>query len=213
MFAKDIMTTNPRSVTLKSSILKAYDIMKEYKHAQLPVVDDDNKLLGVITLEGIKNVGSTGELSNSEIKYILNKTKIRDIMQTGIIVIREDTIVENAALSIKENRISSVFVVDVEGKLLGILTRTDVFKALLDMMQIKASGIRLYFECTDEKNVYKELSDFFSDENIEILNLCVNKSNNKLLVSIKLNCLSLDDIVKTKLADLGYTLTSENYRM
>lgn len=213
MFVKDIMTKNPIFVPLDYSVSKAYKLMNDKGFSQLPVVDKDNKLVGLITEDALEKVSPSSNLSDYEINYLLNQTKIRDIMQTGIFVIKEDTIIENAALIIKENRISSICVIDDDKHLSGIITKTDVFKALIDIMSIKTTGTRYYMITDKNKNVFKELSDYFAEENIKIFNLCIKENEDNTEISIKLGNTDISDNVLNKLSQLGYKILSSKIRV
>lgn len=213
MFVKDIMTKNPVSVPLDYPISKAYKLINEKGFSQLPVVDKDNKLVGLITESSLEEVSPSSNLSDYEINYLLNQTKLRDIMQTGIFVIMEDTIIENAALIIKENRISSICVIDKDKRLCGIITKTDVLKALIDTMSIRSSGTRFYMITNKGKNIFKELSDYFANENISILNLCVTENKESFEVSIKLGSSNITENVTDKLNQMGYKILSTKIRV
>lgn len=206
MFVKDIMTENPISIPLDYSVSKAYKLMNEKGFSQLPVVDENNTLVGLITESSLEEVSPSSNLNDYEINYLLSKTKIRDIMQTGFYVIKEDTIIENAALIIKDNRISSICVIDDEKHLSGIVTKTDLFKSLIDIMSIKTTGTRLHLSVNRERNVYKELSDFFSAEDIAIRNICTKEEETSIEVSIKLGSEKISDEVLNKLNNMGYKL-------
>lgn len=204
MLVKDIMTKNPISIPLNYSVSKAYKLMLKEGFSQLPVVDKDNKLVGLITNNALEEVSSDTSLNDYERNYLLNQTKLQDIIQTGFFVIDENTIIENAALIIKENRISSICVINSNKNLCGIITKTDVFKALIDIMNIKSSGTRVYLKCDIGKNVYKELSDFFYDEEITIINFCTTQKDDHIEISIKLDKGDISSSLE-KLKDLGYT--------
>ncbi|MGN1317718.1 MAG: CBS domain-containing protein [Lachnospirales bacterium] len=211
MFVKDIMTKNPIAIPLDYSVTKAHRLMCEKGFSQLPVVDENNTLVGLITEETLEKVSPSSNLNDYEINYLLSKTKLRDIMQTGMYVILEDTIIENAALVIKDNRISSICVIDNDNHLSGIITKTDIFKALITIMNIRESGTRLYLKTNENKNVYKELSDFFSDKNIGILNFCINKYDDYIEISIKLDNSDISDIIDD-IKNMGYEIVKINIR-
>ncbi|MFR5772541.1 MAG: CBS domain-containing protein [Lachnospirales bacterium] len=69
------------------------------------------KLIGLVTekLLAEVNPSSATSLSVYEINYLLSKTKVQDIMKTGIFKINKDALIEDAAIIMKENRISSLF--------------------------------------------------------------------------------------------------------
>lgn len=211
MFVKDIMTKAPIAIPLNCSVTKAYKIMNEKGFSQLPVVDDDNTLVGLITEKALEEVSPSSNLNDYEINFLLSKTKLKDIMQTGFFVINENTIIENAALIIKDNRISSICVIDDNKHLSGIITKTDIFKALINIMNIKISGTRLYLKADSSKNVYKELSDYFYDKKINILNFCVNTENDNTEISIKLDKEDITSLL-SEIENMGYEIIKINVR-
>ena len=125
MYVQERMTRRPTVVLPDYSVAKAYQLMQEGRYSQLPVVDSDNKLIGLVTekLLAEVNPSSATSLSVYEINYLLSKTKVKDIMKTGIFKIDKNALLEDAALLMKENRISSLPVTDGE-YLVGIITRT-----------------------------------------------------------------------------------------
>ena len=139
MYVSERMTRYPATVMPNYSVSKAYQIMTEGHYSQLPVVDSDNKLIGLVTekLLAEVNPSSATSLSVYEINYLLSKTKVQDIMKTGIFKINKDALIEDAAIIMKENRISSLPVVEGDNYLAGIITRTDIFKHLLILWGLK----------------------------------------------------------------------------
>lgn len=118
----------------------------------LPVVDDDWKLVGVVSdydllaLDSISGAGrtetgffpqvdSTWKAFN-ELQKLLNKTNgkiVAEVMTPSPLVIRETTNLEDAARLLLETKYRRLPVVDSSGKLVGLLTRGNVIKAALQM--------------------------------------------------------------------------------
>ena len=100
MYVSERMTRYPATVMPNYSVSKAYQIMTEGHYSQLPVVDSDNKLIGLVTekLLAEVNPSSATSLSVYEINYLLSKTKVQDIMKTGIFKINKDALIEDAAI-------------------------------------------------------------------------------------------------------------------
>lgn len=212
VFVKDIMTKEPISVPIDFTVSKAYKLMNSKGFSQLPVVDSDNKIVGLITEQSLEEVSPSSNLSDYEINYLLSKTKIRDIMQTGFFVLHENAIIETAAITLKENRISSVCVIDDEKHLSGIVTKTDIFKAFINVMRIRDKGTRLYLSADVNKKPYKELSEFFDNKNIKILNIWVSEKDDKLEISIKVNSININDDILNELNTMGYEIIANKTR-
>lgn len=124
-----------------------------------PVVDDNFKLVGVVSdydllaLDSISGgaeqdtnlfpvVDSTWKTFN-EIQKLLSKTNgkvVGDLMTSAPLVVRENTNLEDAARLLLKTKYRRLPVVDVEGKLIGIITRGDVVRAAL---QIKKAAEKM----------------------------------------------------------------------
>ena len=78
MYVHQRMTRRPVTVSPDYSVSKAYQIMTEGRYSQIPVVDSDNKLIGLVTekLLAEVNPSSATSLSVYEINYLLSKTKV-----------------------------------------------------------------------------------------------------------------------------------------
>lgn len=144
----DVMTPNPISVKSETPLNEAIAIMAEKKISGLPVVDDEGKLTGVISdtdlmwqETGVEPppyfmfLDSIIYLSNparyeKEIHKALGQT-VGEVMSEDPISIGPNQSLREAARLMHEKNIRRLIVVDeVEGKLIGILTRTDVIGAM-----------------------------------------------------------------------------------
>lgn len=209
MYVSERMTRYPATVMPNYSVSKAYQIMTEGRHSQLPVVDSDNKLVGLVTekLLAEVNPSSATSLSVYEINYLLSKTKVQDIMKTGIFKIDKDALIEDAAIIMKENRINSLPVIDGDNYLVGIITRTDIFKAFIDIMGVKASGTRIAITADDKVGVIADITSILAENGIDIRNITNLAENGKLEITIKVRSLEVDSAIQA-LKSKGYDVTS-----
>ena len=209
MYVREKMTTNPICVEPDYSVSKAFMMMTESKHSQLPVVDNDNKLIGLVTekLLAEVNPSKATSLSVYEINYLLSKTKVKDIMKTGIFSINQNALIEDAALIMKENRIGSLPVVDDNNYLVGIVTRVDIFKAFIDILGVKATGTCIGIKVKDDIGIIADITGIIKKHNIDIRNISNFNENGHLELIIKVRSLETDDLVK-ELKDAGYEIIS-----
>jgi len=150
----DFMTRKENLIVVKPTTMvdEALESLVANRITGLPVVDDDWKLVGVVSdydllaLDSISGagrtetgffpqVGSTWKAFN-ELQNLLNKTNgkiVAEVMTPSPLVIRETTNLEDAARLLLETKYRRLPVVDNSGKLVGILTRGNVIKAALKM--------------------------------------------------------------------------------
>ncbi|MDO4300228.1 MAG: CBS and ACT domain-containing protein [Clostridia bacterium] len=208
MYVHERMTRRPTVVMPDYSVAKAYQLMKEGRFSQLPVVDSDNKLIGLVTekLLAEVNPSSATSLSVYEINYLLSKTKVKDIMKTGIFKINKNALLEDAALVMKENRISSLPVTDGE-YLVGIITRTDIFRAFIDIMGVKAEGTRVAISAADKTGVFAEITQIFASYGIDIRNISNINENGRLEMVVKVRSFDVEKAIEDIKAK-GYIIES-----
>ena len=126
-------------------------------------------------------------------------------MKTGIFKINKDALIEDAAIIMKENRISSLPVIEGDNYLAGIITRTDIFKAFIDIMGVKATGTRIATE--DKVGVLADITSILAEHNINIRNITDISENGKSEITIKVRSLDASAAIEDIKAK-GYNVTS-----
>jgi len=136
MKVKHWMTRDPITVDPETPIIDAKKIMKENKIRRLPVVDGKGRVVGMVTYRNIieASPSSVTSLSMHELNYLYAKIKVKDIMtKNPITVSPEDSNFDIIMLGHKMG-IGSFPVVD-KGKLVGIVTETEIFDALIHLFR------------------------------------------------------------------------------
>src|SRR5512134_2594823 len=138
------MMRNPVWVDENDSMKKAMDLLKERDIRHLPVLKDGEKLVGIVTERDIKQASPSPAtaLEIREIYYLLDKVKVKQIMTRRPYTISSSAPVEEAALIMREKKIGCLPVVD-GGKLVGILTETDILDAFIEAMGVTGPGYRV----------------------------------------------------------------------
>jgi len=145
------MTPDPITITPKTTVAEALDLMRENKVRRLPVLDK-GKLVGIVTDRDLCEVSPSPATSLSifELNYLLARTKIGEIIKKQqVITIEPDAYLEEAALIMRDNQIGAIPVVE-NGKLVGIITESDIFDAFIELMGLREPGMRLELELEDE---------------------------------------------------------------
>lgn len=203
MFVKDRMTLNPVTTTETTPVLEAGEIMRKNNFARLPVLRD-GKLVGIITRDDLLKVSpsSASTLSVWELNYLLSKLSVKDAMTKNVFTVKPDVTLEEAALLMREKGVGALPVVD-SGKLLGIITESDIFDAFLDLMGLKLTGTRLTLDLEDRIGALADLTEILKKRGVNIISMALFHVNNAGEVVLRLDSSKTDDLIK-ELQAKGY---------
>jgi acetoin utilization protein AcuB len=169
MFVANRMTSNPVLITPTTTVADASELMRTHKFRRLPVVAN-NQLVGIVTDRDLMEVSPSPAttLSIFELNYLLAKMQVKDIMTKAVVSIPVSATVEEAALVMYNSRIGGLPVVDEAGKVVGIITETDIFKCFVDIMGLPGGKTRLTIDVTDNVGVINEVTAVFAELGVNI---------------------------------------------
>ncbi len=160
MLVKNWMSRNVITIGEEDSMQQASTLMREHQVRMLPVMGK-GELVGIVSDTDLKRASASDAtmLDIHELLYLISKIKIRDIMTRNPITVPDDYTVEEAAQLLMERNISGVPVVDCDGKLVGIITRNDLFKILISLSGLGKKGVQFAFLVDDKSGSIKHLAD------------------------------------------------------
>ncbi len=144
--AKEIMTPEVITVTKTTSIKNLSDLFIKHRVNGFPVLDEDNKLIGIVTeknlIEQNKNLHiptvialfdaviylESGKKFEAEVKRF-NATQVKDIYTSNVVTVSSDTSIHEIASMMAEKSVHSIPVVDGKN-ILGIIGKLDIIKGL-----------------------------------------------------------------------------------
>lgn len=131
MKIRELMQSKVVAVSQDTLAKDAYETMRSRRFRHLPVVNKENRLLGIVSDRDILNIAVMLEKRpNSPEEYLIgDNVKIRDIMTTEPTTVSPDDDVGRAVDVMLSLTISGLPVVD-KGKLVGIITETDLLRLL-----------------------------------------------------------------------------------
>jgi len=209
MFVAERMTKHPVTMTSDSTIGEVDRKMKKYKFHRMIIVDD-GKLVGYLSDRDVMRVAPSPatSLSKFEIRELLDKLKVRDIMQKKVITVSEDATIEEAALIMYNNKVGGLPVISEVGQVVGIITATDILKTFVNVMGLPEGGkTRITLEVENKIGVMSEITKIFADSGINIDSLITCKQDNKKY-DIVVRFDNFDDFgkVEKQLENLGYKI-------
>jgi len=129
---RDTMTTDPIVVASNCTLPEAYWLMIHHDIRRLLVVDGE-ALVGIVTLEDLRRMEpiSLPGLDLLRLNDLLSKMPVRRVMSPGPITISPEATLIDAARLMLENKISTLPVI-ADGKVVGIITESDIFRAFVE---------------------------------------------------------------------------------
>lgn len=124
-------------------IIDALNMMKREHIRRVPVVKDA-KMVGIVSDKDLLNASPSQATSLSvwEMNYLLSRIRVKDVMTKKVITVTEDTAIEVAARIMADNKIGGLPVMRGD-HIVGIITETDLFKILLELMGAREMGVRV----------------------------------------------------------------------
>jgi acetoin utilization protein AcuB len=149
MLVKNRMTADPVTVTPEDSLAHALRLTREHRVRHLPVVRN-GELVGILSDRDIRTaMPSPIEVADPERATMLERTPVERVMTREVITAGPFDAVEDAAEQICSHRIGALPVVDAHGKLLGMITETDVVTAFAEVLSAGGPSSRLEVSIAD----------------------------------------------------------------
>jgi len=158
---KEVITLKP-----DDTVAKALATMRDHAISRIPIVDEEGKLEGLVTLHDLivrfikpRFRAKAGELAGEKIPPF--SMPLRDVMIRGVITILPDAKVREAVATMKDNDIDGLVVVNENNKVVGVLTVKDL---LLPISKMTEKEARFYLQLGGDAAI---LSDFTRERIIE----------------------------------------------
>lgn len=160
MLVKYWMSKEVITIDADSPITDAANLLEEHEIHILPVMDH-GALVGIVTDHDIKRakLAAASTVSRTEMAGAFDDLKVRSLMLKEVIRVQRDLSIEETAEILLEHNISGVPVVDIDGELEGVITKSDIFKVLISLTGLKRRGIQFALKVEDRVGAVAEISD------------------------------------------------------
>jgi acetoin utilization protein AcuB len=144
MLVVERMTTQPVTVTDDATVKQALDIVEKQRSRHLPVLDAEEGLIGIV--------------SEKDLLRARGSDPVTSVMTREVVTATEYTALEEAARIMVDHRISSLPILR-NGRLVGIITETDLFKIFLELLGAREEGVRLTMLVPEEKGMLASVTN------------------------------------------------------
>ena len=210
MFVVERMSTNLITVPPGMKIAEAKEIMVENDIRHLPVIDDEGKLLGIISDRDMRDAMPSTLLKKPDYEITLGKIMdypVEDIMTRSPLCAKVYYTIQDTLLMMRQKKVGALPVIDDEGYLKGLLSVRDLLRAFVDVMGIDEPGTLLCLLSEDKQGQMKKVIDVITEEGISLGSVLVSKTLQQKKKAIFPYILTNNVItVKKRLVELGFEL-------
>ena len=146
MIVRNHMSTPPITVSPETDFKVAMGLMQRHRIRRLPVVDGNGFLAGIV---------AERDLLGAADRYLQSVADVGEVMTRRVVTVERGTPVVEAASLMIGLKIGGLPVVDESNKVLGIITETDLMKALVDMLGEEKPGKAVSAKPTGKKSAKK----------------------------------------------------------
>jgi acetoin utilization protein AcuB len=166
------MTKSPITIKRDDSFQTALNLLRQGGVRHLPVLEG-KKLVGIVTDRDLRQASPSPATSLSiyEIKYLLDKVLVEDIMVKDLITVSPTATVEFAAKLLYENKIGALPTVNEKGELLGIITETDILETFVEATGLGAPSSRIEVEMEDKPGALAKVAQLIKKHNLNIISV------------------------------------------
>ena len=199
MFIKRIMTHNPITVRPETTVPEAQAVLKREKIHHLPVLDKNNRLVGIVTEKDLlyASPSPATTLNVYEMSDLLAKLKIEKVMSKSVLTVSEDTLMEDAAHLMADKNIGGLPV--MRGDILvGIVTESDIFRQFIEFFGTRRKGFRVTALVPEERGELAKMASAIAERGGNIISVGTFPGDD---VTSSLILVKVEDIAKEKLQE------------
>jgi acetoin utilization protein AcuB len=194
MLVHERMSKHPITITEDVPINQALQFMRGQKVRRLPVLNKKGELVGIVSERDLlyASPSPVTSLSIYELHYLVSKITVSEVMTRDVITVSEYTPLEEAALIMADNKIGGLPVMR-DGKLVGIITESDLFKIL----GARDMGVRLSMLVPEQPGILADITRAIADlgGNIIALGTFLGEEPTNRLITVKVADVSEEKLV------------------
>jgi len=206
MLVHSVMTRNVVTVSPDTFVGDALRIMKEHNFRRLSVVDDNGRLVGLVTESRLERVKprTTAPLL-WQITYLIAHTTVGDVMRKRVATVKPTDTVEQAVAKAQSAKVGTLVVVD-KGKIVGICTTNDFFYRIVNpTLGIGEPGTRILINGAGDGKSAEQIISCINRLGVGIRLIWTSPSfaTKENDITLQLDTEDVTRVIK-ELAELGY---------
>ncbi|MBQ3966465.1 MAG: CBS domain-containing protein [Treponema sp.] len=164
MIVSDLMSKDVIYVSPETSVTDARALMTKENVNKLPVLDRDNRLVGIVTKNDLTKASPSAAttLDVYEMSYLLSKLKVEKVMVKNVTTVDHDEVIEEAARIMADKNVGCLPVMNGD-LLVGIITESDLFHAFIEMFGARHRGVRFMGDIAEKPGELAKISQSIAE--------------------------------------------------
>jgi acetoin utilization protein AcuB len=169
------MQKHPVTMSPATSLFEARERMRENNVRQIPVTSEDGRLVGILSDRDIRGavlpVGMIPGFTAEEAEKFLKATPAEKVMTRKVVTATLNDTLEDAIELLYSFKVNALPVLDREGKVVGVISRTDVLQAFIEVLGVGEISSRLEVVVPDRPGNLARLVSIVSSFQVNITSL------------------------------------------
>lgn len=198
MFVRLWMTTELITISPDRSVVEAQVCLQQHRIRRIPVVDEEDQLVGIVSQRDILNfLPSILDGSSAGSGSVAGTTRVGNIMTCNPMCVNPLTPLETVAQLMRQHKIGGMPVIEENGRLVGIITESNIFSAFMEVLGAGSDGARIEMIIGKESRDLYAVMDIFKRYDIIVQAITVHHGfgENKRLLTIRVLGEELDDML------------------
>lgn len=156
---RDLMTPSPMTLEADATAAQALALCNEHRIRHV-IVLEKGRLVGIVSDRDLRDASpAVSEMDGGAQEAALEKIRVGEVMARDPITVHPQDLVGFAAQEMYERKIDALPVISEEEELLGIVTSTDVMRALVTLTGVHESGCQVQVSAPDREGIIAEIAD------------------------------------------------------
>jgi acetoin utilization protein AcuB len=165
LLVRDLMTRDLMTLEPEASVAEALQLLREREIRHIPILED-GELVGIVSDRDLSE-GSPAPDDPSHEETVKN-LRVGDFMSRDVVTAHPQDPTGYAAKEMYERKLDALPVME-DQKLLGIVTSTDVMRALVMLTGVHESGSQIEVQTTDRAGALAEIAECINDLDVDIV--------------------------------------------
>lgn len=170
MIVEQIMKKNVFTLSPKDTIASAVKLLEKYKIRHIPIIDEQQSIVGIISDRDVRDANSSIFRSNEHLEDL--EQPIETIMTTDVITGHPLDFVEEISAILYEHNIGCLPITK-GGKLVGIVTETDLLHTMVQLTGANQPGSQIEIKVANKAGMLSEVATIIGKRNVNISSVLV----------------------------------------
>lgn len=211
MFVHYYMTPSPRTIGPDRTVSEAIEILNSYKFRHIPVVDEDNVLLGMLTDRDLRSATPSTVARSKErhnVEEMVRNTPVSRVMSEDCLYLTRLSTLDRALLLLQSKNIGALPVLNETQQVIGIFSVMDLMKAYKSLFGLGEKGSALIsIEDNDDPEALSKIVKVLEEKHVEFTRLMRAKggAGEPTMIYLRINTYNIRAVHKA-IEAIGFTI-------